>query len=80
MFLLQLYVTARDSSPTPRSTTATMIVTVVRNSAPFFTSTDLFNRPVGDQSPVGSTIVTVTAVDNDAPVSTFPGWSSSFAL
>ncbi|KAK7482291.1 hypothetical protein BaRGS_00026419 [Batillaria attramentaria] len=61
----RLYITATDSSAEPREATVPMDVTVIRNTAPFFPGTRLYDRTVGDETAIGSTIVTVAAQDND---------------
>lgn len=64
--------TARDRSIDPIETTVPMVVTVFRNTPPYFPGSNLYNRNVGDETRVGATIVVVSAVDDDDEVSLTP--------
>ena len=69
---LQLVVKASDQRIPERTATAQVQITVTRdNELPFFTSASYFVR-IGETRPVGDTIISVFAQDNDLVVSGRP--------
>ena len=68
----QLVVKASDQRIPERTATAQVQITVTRdNELPFFTSASYFVR-IGETRPVGDTIISVFAQDNDLVVSGRP--------
>lgn len=55
-------------SASPLTSTATMVISVTRNQPPYFVGSQTYNSAVPDKAEIGTTVITVSARDNDDSV------------
>lgn len=69
--VIQFDVSATDNGVPQLTATANarVTITVIRNTAPFFTNTNTYQRTINKNYPEGTSVFTVTYGDNDQVVS-----------